>query len=153
MRSTDWKRETQIVYSEPCPFTGSHVQPIYQTSTFVFDHVDQGADRFAGREGGYIYSRLGNPTVTLLEEKMALMEEGEAATIYGSGMAAISAAVLAFVSQGDHVVAQQCILRLHPQPALPCYQEMGRFGHLCGRCLGSGKLPGCHAAQYQNCLH
>ena len=109
MRSKDWKRETQIVYSEPCPFTGSHIQPIYQTSTFVFDHVDQGANRFAGEESGYIYSRLGNPTVTQLEEKMALLEGGEAATIYGSGMAAISAAVLAFVSQGDHIVAQQCI--------------------------------------------
>ncbi len=103
------KRETQLVYGEACKTTGSHIQPIYQTSTFVFDNVDQGANRFAGEEEGYIYSRLGNPTVKLLEDKMALLEEGEDATIYGSGMAAVSAGILAFVEQGDHIVAQRCL--------------------------------------------
>lgn len=103
------KRETQITYAAPCKTTGSHIQPLYQTSTFVFDNADQGAARFAGEESGYIYSRLGNPTVRSLEEKIALLEEGEDATIYGSGMAAVSASILAFVEQGDHIVAQQCL--------------------------------------------
>ncbi len=103
------KRETQITYAAPCKTTGSHIQPLYQTSTFVFDSAEQGAARFAGEESGYIYSRLGNPTVRCLEEKMALLEEGEDATIYGSGMAAVSASILAFVEQGDHIVAQQCL--------------------------------------------
>ena len=103
------KRETKITYADPCKATGSHIQPLYQTSTFVFDSAEQGAARFAGEEPGYIYSRLGNPTVRCLEEKMALLEDGEDATIYGSGMAAVSASILAFVEQGDHIVAQQCL--------------------------------------------
>ena len=103
------KRETQITYAAPCKTTGSHIQPLYQTSTFVFDSAEQGAARFAGEEPGYIYSRLGNPTVRCLEEKIALLEEGEDATIYGSGMAAVSSSILAFVEQGDHIVAQQCL--------------------------------------------
>lgn len=54
---------------KPCPVTGAHVTPIYQTSTFVFKDVDQGARRFAGEEEGYIYTRLGNPTVTEWKRK------------------------------------------------------------------------------------
>ena len=53
--------------------------PIYQTSTFVFDSAEQGGRRFAGEEEGYIYSRLGNPTNTSLEQKVAALEGGEAA--------------------------------------------------------------------------
>ena len=74
---------TQAVFSKPCPLTGSHVRPIYQTSTFVFDNVEQGAKRFAGEEEGYIYTRLGNPTITDFEKKMALLERGEAAAAFG----------------------------------------------------------------------
>ena len=59
---------------KPCPVTGAHVTPIYQTSTFVFKDVDQGAHRFAGEEAGYIYTRLGNPTLTELEAKIAALE-------------------------------------------------------------------------------
>lgn len=62
------KMGTQAVFSEPCPLTGSHVRPIYQTSTFIFDNVEQGAKRFAGEEEGYIYTRLGNPTITDFEK-------------------------------------------------------------------------------------
>lgn len=90
---------------KPCPVTGAHVTPIYQTSTFVFKDVDQGARRFAGEEAGYIYTRLGNPTVTELEEKIAALEGGEAALAAASGMAAISTALVSLVKQGDHVVA------------------------------------------------
>jgi len=90
---------------KPCPVTGAHVTPIYQTSTFVFKDVDQGARRFAGEEEGYIYTRLGNPTVTELEEKIAALEGGEAALAAASGMAAISTALVSLVKQGDHVVA------------------------------------------------
>lgn len=110
--STDMKnmkKETQLTYAEPCKLTGSHIQPIYQTSTFVFDSAEQGARRFQGEEEGYIYSRLSNPTVKELENKMALVENGEDAVIFGSGMAAVSSAILAFVKQGDHIVAQQCL--------------------------------------------
>ncbi|NLO88416.1 MAG: methionine gamma-lyase [Firmicutes bacterium] len=83
---------------------GSLTTPIYQTSTFVFKNVAQGAARFAGEEEGYIYTRLGNPTQTALEEKIASLEGGEAAFAAGSGMGAITAVLMALVSQGDHVV-------------------------------------------------
>ncbi len=89
---------------EPDPQTGALATPLYQTSTFVFQSVEQGAARFAGTEPGYIYTRLGNPTQTALEEKMAALEGGEAALAFSSGMAAISAVLMALVRAGDHVV-------------------------------------------------
>lgn len=90
---------------KPCPVTGAHISPIYQTSTFVFKDVDEGAKRFAGEEAGYIYTRLGNPTENELEIKMAVLENGEAALATGSGMAAISTTLVSLLKQGDHVVA------------------------------------------------
>ena len=56
---------------------GALTTPIFQTSTFVFDSCEQGGRRFAGEEGGYIYTRLGNPTVSVLESKVAALEGGE----------------------------------------------------------------------------
>ncbi|MGE5590864.1 MAG: methionine gamma-lyase [Bacillota bacterium] len=88
----------------PDPLTGALTTPIYQTSTFVFDSAEQGAARFAGEEAGYIYTRLGNPTQAALEEKVAALEGGEAGLGFGSGMAAISAVVMALVRAGDHVL-------------------------------------------------
>ncbi|HHX24776.1 MAG TPA: methionine gamma-lyase [Thermoanaerobacterales bacterium] len=90
---------------KPCPVTGSHMTPIYQTSTFVFKDVDQGARRFAGEEAGYIYTRLGNPTLSELEAKIAALESGQAALGTASGMAAISTALLTLLKKGDHIVA------------------------------------------------
>ncbi|HLN60786.1 MAG TPA: methionine gamma-lyase [Symbiobacteriaceae bacterium] len=88
----------------PDPLTGSLATPLYQTSTFVFANAEQGAARFAGLEPGYIYTRLGNPTTAALEEKMANLESAEAALAFGSGMAAISAVVMALVKAGDHII-------------------------------------------------
>lgn len=90
---------------KPCPVTGAHVTPLYQTSTFVFKDVDQGARRFAGEEAGYVYSRTSNPTKTEFEQKIAALEGGEAAIATGSGMAAISTTLLHLLNQGDHLVA------------------------------------------------
>ena len=56
---------------------GALTTPIFQTSTFVFDSCEQGGRRFAGQEGGYIYTRLGNPTTSVLEAKIAALENGE----------------------------------------------------------------------------
>lgn len=88
----------------PDPATGSLATPIYQTSTFVFPSAEEGARRFAGEADGYIYSRLGNPTQAVLEEKLAALEGGEAALAVGSGMAAISAVLLGLLRAGDHIV-------------------------------------------------
>lgn len=84
---------------------GALTTPIYQTSTFVFENAQQGGNRFAGQESGYIYGRLGNPTVTAVEEKVALLEGGEAACATASGMGAISSTLWTFLSSGDHMVA------------------------------------------------
>lgn len=70
---------------------GALATPIYQSSTFVFDSCEQGGRRFAGQESGYIYTRLGNPTTSVLEAKIAALEGGEDAVACASGMGAISA--------------------------------------------------------------
>lgn len=67
---------------------GALSSPIFQTSTFVFDSAEQGGRRFAGQESGFIYSRLGNPTTSQLEQKIALLEGGEDCTAFSSGMGA-----------------------------------------------------------------
>jgi len=88
---------------------GSLATPIYQTSTFVFDSAEQGGNRFALKEEGYIYSRLGNPTLSVLEEKLAILEGAEAAAATASGMGAISAAFWTALKAGDHVVASKTL--------------------------------------------
>ena len=83
--------------------------PIYQTSTFIFDSAEQGGRRFALEEDGYIYSRLGNPTNTQLEEKLANLEGAEAAISTSSGMGAITSAIWSHVKSGDHIVAAKTL--------------------------------------------
>jgi len=78
--------------------------PIYQTSTFRFENADQGRDLFLGKGEGYIYSRMGNPTVEGLENAVAALEEGHKALACGSGMAAIHTTLAALLSGKDHVI-------------------------------------------------
>ena len=84
---------------------GALCVPIYQSSTFVFEDVCQGGECFAGKEAGFIYTRLGNPTTQLLERKVAAMEQAEDCVAFSSGMGAIAATLLTFLSQGDHLLA------------------------------------------------
>ncbi|MBM6828877.1 methionine gamma-lyase [Anaerotignum lactatifermentans] len=84
---------------------GALTTPIYQTSTFVFEDCKQGGNRFAGEESGFIYSRLGNPTSSVLEEKIANLEGGEAAAVTSSGMGAITSALWTICKAGDHIIA------------------------------------------------
>lgn len=79
--------------------TGSVTVPIYQTSTFAFRNSQHGAALFAGEEEGYIYTRIGNPTVRALEEAMAELENGYAGIATSSGMGAVSTAYLALLEQ------------------------------------------------------
>lgn len=88
------------------------VPPIYQTSTFRFDSVEQGAALFAGgadRGEGYIYTRLGNPTVRGLERALAELEGGFDGLACASGMAAIHTTFAAFLKTGDHVVCSESV--------------------------------------------
>lgn len=84
---------------------GALTMPIYQTSTYYFDTCEQGGRRFSGQEAGYIYTRLGNPTSTVLEDKVAALEGGEAAAATSSGMGAISSALWTIAGAGKHIVA------------------------------------------------
>lgn len=88
---------------------GALSTPIYQTSTFIFDDVAQGASRFQGEEAGFIYGRLGNPTVRELEQRMASLEKTQDAAAFGSGMGAISATLLANLKKGEHIVASAAL--------------------------------------------
>jgi methionine-gamma-lyase len=84
---------------------GSLTPPLYMTSTFAFDSVEQGGARFAGDEPGHIYSRISNPTQELLEQRLASLEEGEAALATGSGMGAITSSLWSLLEPGDRIVA------------------------------------------------
>lgn len=84
---------------------GSVVPPIYQTSTFQFDNAQNGADRFSKKADGYIYTRIGNPTVTAFEDCIAELDGGAGAVATSSGMGAVMTAYMALLSQGDHVVS------------------------------------------------
>ncbi|WP_199524572.1 methionine gamma-lyase [Pseudoalteromonas sp. bablab_jr011] len=88
---------------------GALSAPLYQTSTFAFTNAAQGAARFAGEEQGFIYTRLGNPTTQELEQKVAQLENCEAAAATATGMGAVSASVLSFLQHGDHLVASSAL--------------------------------------------
>ncbi|MCT7947853.1 methionine gamma-lyase [Shewanella septentrionalis] len=105
-----WKAATQVIHGghEREAF-GALVTPLYQSATFVFESAQQGGERFAGNEQGYIYTRLGNPTTAELERKMAILEGAEAAAATASGMGAVSAALLANLQMGDHLVASNAV--------------------------------------------
>ena len=85
------------------------VSPIYQTSTFKFRNADHGAELFAGKEEGYIYSRMLNPTVKALEDAVAALENGHKGLGTASGMAAINTTFMAFVKAGEHVVCSESV--------------------------------------------
>jgi methionine-gamma-lyase len=108
--------------------TGSYGEisvPIFQSSIFAFPSAQEGADRFAGKTQGYIYTRLNNPTVNALEEAIALLEKGYSGAATSSGMAAISTVFLALLSQGSHVVASD---PLYAATRLVLERELARFG-------------------------
>jgi len=83
--------------------------PIYQSSTFFFDSAEQAQACFEGKEEGYIYTRLSNPTQTALETEIAYLEDTDDAIAFGSGMAAISTTVLSFVAPGENIVSADTV--------------------------------------------
>lgn len=88
---------------------GSATVPIYQTSTFKFKSTEHGAKCFSGEEDGYIYTRIGNPTIDALERQMAALENGYGGIAVSSGMAAVSTIYLALLSSGDHIVSTDAV--------------------------------------------
>ena len=85
--------------------TGAVNVPIYQTSTFAFRNTDHGAALFQGAEDGYIYTRIGNPTIRALEENIAALENGFGGIATSSGLGAIATIYMALLEQGAHLVS------------------------------------------------
>jgi len=88
---------------------GSAVTPIYQTSTFAFKNSKHGADLFAGKEKGYIYTRIGNPTIEVLENKLADLENGIGGIAVSSGMAAINVVYMTMLEKGAHILSTDAV--------------------------------------------
>lgn len=107
MTNHSYDLETLLLHGghAPDPTTGSRAVPIYQTSSYVFHNTEHAQRLFALDEPGNIYSRIGNPTVDVLEKRIALLEEGVAAVATSSGQAAISLAILNLAHAGDEIVA------------------------------------------------
>ncbi|MDO4572548.1 MAG: O-acetylhomoserine aminocarboxypropyltransferase/cysteine synthase [Clostridia bacterium] len=87
------------------PATGAHAVPLYQTSAYLFESAEDAAMQFAGERGGSIYTRIKNPTVSVLEERLCALENGYATTCFASGMAALLALTLTLAEPGDEIVA------------------------------------------------
>ena len=107
MSDHSFKPETLAIHAGQIPdaATGARALPIYQTSSFVFDSAEHAASLFNLQTFGNVYSRLSNPTVAVLEERVAALEGGRAAVASASGMAAESMALMTILQAGDHVVA------------------------------------------------
>lgn len=102
-----WRFETLQVHAgqEPDPVTGSRAVPIYQTTSYVFDSAERGANLFALKEAGNIYTRLMNPTTDVLEKRMASLEGGKAALAVASGHSAQFIAIATICQAGDNIVS------------------------------------------------
>ena len=94
---------------DPQAHHGALIPPIYLTSTFTFATAEYGAGCFAGEEQGYVYTRIANPTLALLEARMATLENGEAAVAFSSGMGAIAATFWSLLRPGDEIIVNRTL--------------------------------------------
>ena len=94
---------------DPQQHHGALNPPVYLNSTYAFESTAQGQKRFLGEEPGYVYSRVGTPTETVLEQKLADLEGGEAALAVASGMGAITSLIWSFVEPGDEIIADKTL--------------------------------------------
>ena len=108
-KSTGWSTKAIHAGEESLPKTGPLIPPIYQNSTFQFETAEECVTAFTDEDSGYVYTRWGNPTQSVLESKIAVLECGEAALATASGMAAVSTALLTLLAHGDHVVAMDSL--------------------------------------------
>jgi len=110
MNTKDKGFDTKLIHAgDLADEFGSAVTPIYQTSTFAFKSAEHGADLFTGKESGFIYSRLANPTIKALEDKLAELENGFGGIALASGMAAVTTAYSAILKQGDHMISTSAV--------------------------------------------
>src|ERR671924_28376 len=93
----------------PDPATGSRAVPIYQTTSYVFRDTEHAASLFNMERAGHVYSRISNPTVAVLEERIAALEGGVGAIATASGQAALHLAIATLMGAGGHIVASASI--------------------------------------------
>ena len=119
--------ETAVIHAgqEPDPVHGGVSVPIYQSSTFAFASAEQGAARFAGKEEGFIYTRIGNPTIRALEKSLATLEGGFDASATATGMAAVTTIYTALLDKDAHVVGTASI---YGPSRTVLEKEFSRFG-------------------------
>ena len=110
MRMTEYDAQTLAIRSgiHRTEF-GEHAEPLFLTSSFVFESAAQAAARFAGSDAGYVYSRYTNPTVDAFEERLAALEGAECCVATSSGMAAILGCAMGLLRSGDHIVASRSL--------------------------------------------
>ncbi|RKY88998.1 methionine gamma-lyase [candidate division KSB1 bacterium] len=124
---SDMGLETKVIHAgqEVDPHTGCVTVPIYQTSTFAFKNAEDGAEKFSGKKKGYIYTRIGNPTIKALEECVTVLENGYAGLATSSGMSAVNAVYTAFLDRGDHIVSTSAV---YGPSRVVIEREYSRFG-------------------------
>lgn len=118
---------TAVIHAgqHPDPLFGGVSVPIYQSSTFAFKSAEHGAALFQGREQGYIYTRIGNPTTKALEDCVTILEKGYGGLATASGMAAISTAYLAFLDRDSHLISTDSV---YGPSRTVVENELSRFG-------------------------
>lgn len=106
-RSSYYHPDTMALHSGYVPESdhGSRAVPIYQTTSYVFDSVDDASSLFNVEQGGHIYSRISNPTVAVLEQRLAALEGGSGAICTASGMSALFTTFITLCSAGDHIIS------------------------------------------------
>ena len=126
-RSSFYQSETIALHSGYVPESdhGSRAVPIYQTTSYVFDSVDEASSLFNVEQGGHIYSRISNPTVAVLEQRIAALEGGTGAICTASGMSALFTTFITLCSAGDHIVASA---QIYGSTATLLRHTLKRFG-------------------------
>lgn len=111
MDSKTFKFNTKMLHSgyQPEKNAGSRAVPIYQTTSYMFEDTDSAAALYNLEKGGHVYTRLTNPTIAVLEERVAALEGGTGAVATASGMSAIFLALLTMLETGDHIVASSSL--------------------------------------------
>ncbi|MEE8098446.1 MAG: O-succinylhomoserine sulfhydrylase [Hyphomicrobium sp.] len=109
-KSAGWAPQTQLVHggTQRSQF-GETSEALFLTQGFVYDCAEQAEARFKNEDPGYQYSRFGNPTVTMFEERIRLLEGAQEARATATGMAAVNAALLSYLKAGDHIVSARAL--------------------------------------------
>lgn len=128
--SSFFKPETIALHTgyQPESQYGSRAVPIYQTTSYAFDSVNEASSLFNVEQGGHIYSRISNPTVAVLEQRLAALEGGAGAICTASGMSALFATFITLCSAGDHIVSSE---QIYGSTATTLRYTLKRFGIEC----------------------